>query len=47
MENIAAGLRAKDVFRILSPDEFVETFSLAAPGKDFKVYSETHLKHVR
>ena len=47
MENIAAGWRAKEVFRILSPDEFVETFSLAAPGKDFKVYSETHLKRVR
>jgi hypothetical protein len=27
MENIAAGWRAKEALRILSPDEFVETFS--------------------
>jgi hypothetical protein len=47
IENIAAGWRAKESFRILSPDEFVETFSLAAPGKDFEVYSETHLKRVK
>jgi hypothetical protein len=44
IENIAPGWRAKESFRILSPDEFVETFSLAAPGRDFEVYSETHLK---
>jgi hypothetical protein len=47
IENIAAGWRAKESFRILSPDEFVETFSLAAPGKDFQVYSETNLKRLK
>ena len=47
IENIAAGWRAKEAYRILSPDEFVETFSLAAPGKDFEKYSETHLKRVK
>ena len=47
IENIAPGWRAKESFRVLSPDEFVETFSLAAPGKDFEVYSETHLKRVK
>ena len=47
IENIAAGWRAKESFRILSPDEFVETFSLAVPGKDFEVYAETHLKRVK
>lgn len=47
IENIAAGWRAKEALRILSPDEFVETFSLAAPGKDFEVYCETHLKRVK
>lgn len=46
IENIAPGWRAKEASRILSPDEFVETFSLAAPGKEFAVYSETHLKRV-
>jgi hypothetical protein len=47
IENIAAGWRAKESFRILSPDEFVETFSLAAPGKEFEVYTETRLKRVK
>ena len=47
IENIASGWRAKEAYRILSPDEFVETFSLAAPGKDFEKYSETHLKRVK
>ena len=47
IENIPAGWRAKESFRVLSPDEFVETFSLAAPWKDFAVYSETHLKRVK
>lgn len=47
IENIAPGWRAKEAYLILSPDEFVETFSLAAPGKDFERYSETHLKRVK
>lgn len=47
IENIAPGWRAKEAWRIVSPDEFVETFSLAAPGKEFAVYSETHLKRVK
>jgi len=47
IENIAAGWKAKESLRILSPDEFVETFSLAAPGKDFELYAETHLKRVK
>ncbi len=47
IENIAAGWRARESLRIFSPDEFLETFSLAAPGKDFEVYSETRLKRVK
>ncbi len=47
IENIAPGWRAKESYRVLSPDEVVETFSLAAPGKDFEVYSETRLKRVK
>lgn len=47
IENIAAGWRAKESLRMVSPDEFVETFSLAAAGKDFEVYSETRLKRVK
>ena len=47
IENIPPGWRAKESIHILSPDEFVETFSLAPPGKDFAVYAETHLKRVK
>ena len=47
IENIAPGWRAKEAYRILSADDVVETFSLAAPGKEFAVYSETHLKRVK
>lgn len=47
IENIAPGWKAKESFRILSADEFVETFYLAAPGKDFEVYTETRLKRMR
>ena len=47
IENIPAGWRATELYRVVSSDEFVETFSLAAPGKDFEVYSETRLKRVK
>jgi hypothetical protein len=47
IENIAPGWRAKEEYRVISSDEIVETFSLAAPGKEFAVYSETHLKRVK
>jgi hypothetical protein len=47
IENIPPGWRAKEVYRIVSPDEWVETFSLAAPGKDFELYSEAHLKRIK
>ncbi len=47
IENIAPGWKARESFRIVSADEFVETFSLAAPGKDWEIYSETHLKRLR
>ena len=41
IENIPAGWRARETYRILSADEFVEVFELAAPGKDFELYSES------
>jgi hypothetical protein len=47
IENIAPGWRAREAYRIVSSDEFVETFSLAPPEKEFAVYSETHLRRVR
>ncbi len=38
--------RAK-TYEVRSPNEFVETFELAEPGKDFAPYSPHHLQRVR
>ena len=40
IENIPAGWRARETYRIVSRDEFVEVFELAEPGKDFEIYTE-------
>lgn len=47
IENIPAGWRGRESYRIVSDDEFVETFALAEPGKDFAVYSETRFRRKR
>ena len=44
IENIPSGWRARETYRIVSANEFIETFELAAPGKDFEVYTETNFK---
>jgi len=44
IENIPAGWRGRESYRIVSNDEFVEVFELAAPGKEFEVYSENQFK---
>jgi len=44
IENIAAGWRARESYKVISQDEFSETFELAPPGKDFEVYTHCHLK---
>lgn len=44
IENIGAGWRARETYRIVNADEFSETFELAAPGKDFEVYTESQFK---
>jgi hypothetical protein len=46
IENIPSGWRAKESYQVISPDEFIETFELAEPGKDFEVYTSCHLKRV-
>lgn len=38
IENIPAGWRARETYKLLSADEFIEVFELAEPGKDFEVY---------
>lgn len=47
IENIPAGWRARETYQVLSPDEFIESFELAAPGQDFKFYSQNHLKRAK
>lgn len=44
IENIPAGFRARETYMILGPDEFMEVFEIAEPGKDFELYSEGHFK---
>lgn len=47
IENIPSGWRAKETYRFIGDNEFIETFELAAPGKDFEVYSKATLKRVK
>lgn len=47
IENIAAGWRARETWKIVSQDEYAEIFELAPPGKDFAVYAESHWKRVK
>lgn len=37
LENILAGYRARETYKIVGADEFVEVFELAEPGKDFEL----------
>lgn len=47
IENISPGWVARETYRFLNSDEFIETFALAGPGKDFETYSETHFRRKR
>jgi hypothetical protein len=44
IENIAPGWRARETYRILNENEFVETFAMAEPNHDFATYSETYFQ---
>jgi len=44
IENIPPDWRAKETYRVLNDDEFTEVFELAAPGKDFEVYTKSHFR---
>ncbi len=46
IENIPPGWRARETYILTGPDELVERFELAEPGKDFDLYSETRLRRV-
>lgn len=47
IENIPKGWRARETYDILNENEFSETFELAAPDKDFEVYSKVTLKRIK
>jgi hypothetical protein len=44
IENIPAGYKARETYKILNENEFTETFEIAAAGKEFEVYSENRFK---
>ncbi|MCW5909693.1 MAG: FABP family protein [Cyclobacteriaceae bacterium] len=44
IENIPAGWKARETYRIINNNEFVETFELAEPGKDFFIYTQATFK---
>src|SRR5438552_14096900 len=46
-ENLPAGWKAREQYTVVSDNEFVETFTLAPPGKDFEVYSQTRFKRAK
>jgi hypothetical protein len=46
-ENFSNEWRARESYDVISPDEFVEIFELAEPGKDFVEYSRNHFKRKR
>jgi len=43
-ENFSNQWKARESYELVSTDEFIETFELAAPGKAFSTYSRNHLK---
>lgn len=43
-ENFSNAWKARETYRFLSDDEFVETFELAAPAKPYQVYSRSHFR---
>jgi hypothetical protein len=47
IENIPAGWRARETYVFDGASQLEETFELAAPGKDFEVYSRNRLTRVR
>ena len=43
-ENFSNSWKARETYEFINPDEFVETFELAAPWKEYEVYSRATLK---
>lgn len=47
IENIPIGWRARETYQITNEKELMEIFELAAPNRDFEVYSKVILKKLR
>lgn len=47
IENIPEGWKARESYKVVSPDEFVEVFELAEPHKEFAVYSQSRWRRVK
>jgi hypothetical protein len=47
IENFGEDWRAREAYRVISNDGFVETFYLAAPGKDYELYVTTRFERTR
>jgi hypothetical protein len=47
IENLPPKWRARETLRLIGDAELIEVFELAAPGKDFSIYSETRLTRVK
>jgi hypothetical protein len=47
LENVPPGWKARESYRIVSPDEFVETFEIAPDGQTFSVYSQARFRRRR
>jgi hypothetical protein len=43
IENIPQGYRARETYQVVNDNEFIETFEIAEPGKDFELYSKARL----
>jgi len=43
IENIPAGWKARETYKLLDGGDWQETFELAAPGKEYEIYTQTRL----
>jgi hypothetical protein len=41
-ENLDERFKAREIYEVLGPNEFTETFEIAEPGKPYVVYSKNH-----
>jgi hypothetical protein len=46
-ENFSNEWKARETYEVISDDEFVETFELAEPGKEFQLYSRNHFRRMK